>query len=291
MTSRTTPPTTAPHRLTLSAAEYAYLAGRLALRMPPGWEPEPNAEAGAVPAELAERGVLRGDGDLLAVHPSVAMNLQILARPQVMLDTTTTIGTEGRHGLHALAGPLGASLFALADGGVELSLFAATDLGRELARAVVSAEDTGILAILGHGEAAEPPAGTVPLAALHELGVAELLRDADPDASAEVLAGLALSPEEAALAKRVTERTDGGLVCLVTVRMADGLPDSLSDGLSDADTVRAARVTWLHTDAGWSGIRPEPDPAGRRLVRLEPVDRTDLGVWVAPYVAEALSNG
>jgi hypothetical protein len=277
MTSQATPPTTAPHRLMLSAAEYAYLVGRLALSMPPGWEPEPGAEAGATPADLAERGVLRGAGDLLTVHPSVAMNLEILAGPQVMLDTTTTIGTEGRHGLHALAGPLGASLFALADGGVELSLFAATDLGQELVRAVVSEEDTEILATLGRGEPAEPPSGTVPLAALHELGLAELLRDTDPDAPAEVLAGLALSSEEAALARQVTERADGGLVCLVTARLADN--------------VRAARVAWLHTDGGWSGIRPEPDPAGRRLVRLEPVDRPDLGVWVAPYVAEALSNG
>lgn len=266
--------TPAPHRLTLSAPDYAYLVDKLALSMPPGWEPSPEPTAEAHPDELAKRGVLVGGGDLLAVHPSVAMNLRVLAAPTVMLDTTATVGADGLHGLHAVSGELGASLFALPDGAVEVSMFAATDLGRELVRAVPSEEDSGIGSALDNGHSAEPPRGQVPLAALHELGVAELLRGADPDAPAEVLAELRLPAEQAELAAQVAKRTNGGLVCLVTARLAE--------------EVRSARVTWLHTDAGWSGIRP--DPAGQRMVRLEPVGRADLGVWVAPYVAEALNG-
>jgi hypothetical protein len=268
--------TTAPHRLSLSAAGYAYLVDRLELNMPPGWEPAAGDDTRTESAGLIRRGVLTGDGDLTTVHPSVAMNLRILAAPQIMLDTTATIGTAGRHSLHAISGSLGASLVALADRAVELSLFAATDLGRELIRAVPPGQDTGIGSTLGNGLPVEPPRGRVPLVALHELGVAELLRGADPDAPADVLAGLDLPPAEAELARQVAARTDGGLVCQVTGRVAG--------------EVRWARVSWLHTEAGWSGIRPDPDGARRRMVLLEPVDRADLGAWVAPSVAEALAD-
>jgi hypothetical protein len=256
--------TLAAHRLPLSAAEYRYLVERLGLSMPPGWEP--GVAPGVSTDDLVARGVLRGDGDLLAVHPSVEMNLRILAHPRVMLDTSATLGADGLHSVHAVAGSLGASLFALADGGVELSMFAATALGQELIRAVPAAEDG--------------PAGSygrLPLAALQELGLAELLRDADPRAVEEVLGTLRLPADEAALAVRVAAATNGVLVCVITARVAD--------------EVRSARVAWLHANGGWVGIRPDPDSSGRRMVRLEPVAREDLGVWVAPYVAEALADG
>jgi hypothetical protein len=268
--------TTAPHRLTLSAQEYAYLIEKVGASMPPGWEPDPDVAAGGT-EDLVKRGVLRGDGDLLAVHPSVEVNLRILAAPQVMIDTTASIGITGRHGLHAVAGALGASLFELDGGAIELSLFVATDLGKELIRAVPSEEDTEIGAALGNGHPPVQPSGLISLAALHELGVAELLRGADPDAPAEVLADLRLPPEEAELARAVAEQTDGALIGVITARTPEG--------------VRAARVAWLHTGGGWLGIRPAPDGSGRQLVRLEPVARADLGVWVAPYVSEAVTNG
>jgi hypothetical protein len=254
--------TLAAHRLPLSAAEYRYLVNRLGLSMPPGWEP--GVAVGVSTDSLAERGVLRGDG--LAVHPSVELNLGILAAPRVMLDTSATIGDAGLHSMHAVAGSLGASLFALAGGGVELSLFAATALGQELIRAVPAAdsEPAGI-------------AGRLPLAALHELGLAELLRDADPQVVAEVLGTLALPADQATLAARVAGAANGALVCMITARVAG--------------EVRSARVAWLHADGGWVGIRPDPDSSGQRMVRLEPVARADLGVWVAPYVAEALADG
>jgi hypothetical protein len=253
--------TLAAHRLTLSAAEYRFLVDRLGLSMPPGWEPR--VAVGVSTDDLVERGVLRGDE--LTVHPSVELNLGILAAPRVMLDTSATIGAQGLHSLHAVAGSLGASLFALADGGVELSLFAATALGQELIRAVPDS-DGGSAGV----------AGRLPLTALHELGLAELQRDADPSAVAEVLGTLALPPEEAALAARVAGAANGALVCVITARVAG--------------EVRSARVAWLHADGGWVGIRPDPDSSGRRMVRLEPVAREDLGVWVAPAVAEALAD-
>ena len=262
--------TLAPHRLRLSAAEYAYLVDRLELSMPPGWEP--TEEADTEPADLVKRGVLRGDGDLLAVHPSVAVNLGILAAPTVMLDTKTTIGPRGQHCLHAVAGRLGASLFLLEDHAVELSLYAATDLGRELIRAVPSEVDSEIRPTLGEGTGPEALRGRVPLNALHELGVAELLRPGDSEAPAQVLGELHLPPDTARLAGRVAEATDGALVCLITARVDD--------------EVRTGRVAWLHTGDGWLGLRPDTD----RMVLVEPVAREDLGVWVTPFVAEALSD-
>ncbi|HET9139012.1 hypothetical protein [Actinophytocola sp.] len=260
---------TAPHRLRLTAAEYAYLVDRLGLSMPPGWQPDPRDLPPAEPADLVKRGVLDGDGE---VHRSVAMNLKILAGPQVMLDTTATIGGAGLHSLHAIAGRLGASLFELGDGAVELSLFAASDLGGELVRAVPPEAEAEIPAALGETRD-RLPAGRVPVAALHELGIAELLRGADPDAPAEVLAGLGLAPAEARLATEVASRTNGGLVCQVTARVRQD--------------VRSARVAWLHAGDGWLGMRPD---TGRRVL-LEPVGRADLGVWVAPFVAEAVTEG
>jgi hypothetical protein len=93
--------------------------------------------------------VLEGEGDQLSVHPSVLLNLRILAGPMVMVDTTASIGSLGSRSLHAVAGELGASLFALDDGAVELSMFAAVTLGQELIRAVHVEQSTGIASLLG----------------------------------------------------------------------------------------------------------------------------------------------
>ncbi|MFC7618292.1 hypothetical protein ACFQV2_37900 [Actinokineospora soli] len=153
-------------------------------------------------------------------------------------------------------------------------MFKATDLGRELVRAVPAEERGGIGSALDAGDA-EPLRGRVPLAALHELGVAELLREADPDAPGYVLGELDLPAEEAKFAVEVVRRTDGMLRCLVTALIGEG--------------VRSAQLTWLHSDTGWVGIRPAPTGADRKLVDLEPVTREELGVWLAPFVSEALS--
>ncbi|SDI62604.1 hypothetical protein SAMN05192558_106226 [Actinokineospora alba] len=267
--------TVAPHRLTLTAGEFAFLVAKLGVSLPPEWEPAPEIATGAEGDALVGKGVFTGSGDLLKVHPSVESNLRVLAAPKIMFDTTATAGTRGSRSLHALAGPVGASLFMLPDGGVELSMFTAVDLGRELVRAVPAEVSEGIGSALDDPEGVEPLRGSVPLAALHELGVADLLREGDPDAPAYVLAELKLPEAEAKFATEVVRRTDGLLRCLVTALVGDG--------------VRTAQVTWLHTDAGWVGVAPSATGSERKLVDLTPVAREDLGVWLTPFVAEALA--
>jgi len=260
---------TAPHRLRLSAGEYAYLVNRLGLSMPPGWAPRPDDLPRTEPPDLVKRGVLGGDGE---VHRSVAENLRILAGPQVMLDTTATIGGSGLHGVHSVAGHLGASLFELGGGAVELSLFAATDLGEELIRVVPAEPGAEIGTTLGQASD-HPLGGRLPLVALQELGIADVMRGADPGAPGEVLARLGLPAAEADLAAEVASSVDGGLICQVTARIGQD--------------VRSARIVWLHAGGGWLGLRPD---SGRRVL-LDPVARADLGVWVAPYISAAVGGG
>ncbi|KWX10078.1 hypothetical protein TR74_05790, partial [Carbonactinospora thermoautotrophica] len=133
----------------------------------------------------------------------------------------------------------------------------------------------GIVDILsGPSGPAAPPHGRLPLAALENVGPALAFGGA---AGAERAgAELGLSPEELALAREVTARTTGMLRCLVVGPSGD----------QDTDDLLVGQVVWFATDAGWIGL--EPDPAERRMVRLAPVAREDIGTWVAPYVAEVL---
>lgn len=272
------PPTTqapAPHRLVLSTAEFAYLVAKTGMEMPPEWRPNPDTPFGLAESELTKKRVVQGTGDEAEVHRSVQVNLGILANPQVMLDTTVSIAGKGLRSVHAVSGPLGASLFALADGAVELSMFAAVHLGRELIRAVPpDSATTGISSALGES-APDPLRGTVSLTALHEMGVARLMREADPGVQSAVLDKLDLPAAEAKVALQAANRSDGALRCQLTGK-AGG-------------RIASDQVTWLHTDAGWSGITPVPDGSGRKLVKLEPAAREDIGTWVAPFVAAALS--
>ncbi|MGH3721801.1 MAG: ESX secretion-associated protein EspG [Pseudonocardiaceae bacterium] len=265
----------AARRLVLSVGEYRQLVELSGVDMPPGWGPDENADSGAAAAQLTTRGVLEGEGDRLSVHPSVLLNLRILAGPMVMVDTTASIGSLGSRSLHAVAGELGASLFALEDGAVELSMFTAVTLGQELIRAVPVERDTGIASRLGDTtNLHESPGGRVPLDALHELGVAELLARADPLARTAVTERLDLPADQAELVERAG-RSDGGLQCVVTARIGEQI----------ASTV----VVWLHGDSGWVGLLPDPDGSGQQMVRLIPAAREDLGTWVAPMIAGALS--
>jgi hypothetical protein len=265
----------AAHRLVLSAGQYQHLIELAAVDMPPGWEPKVTEHSASVRSELVKRGVLESNDGRFTVHPSVLMNLRNLAAPMVMVDTTVSIGSRESRSLHTVAGQLGASLFALEDGAVELSMFAAVNLGQELIRAVPAEPESGISSLLGGSADLEPlPSGRVPLDALHELGLAALLAGADPDAPRAVLEELDLPADQAYLAARVG-RSDGVLRSLVTGRAPGGVTSSV--------------VIWLHLESGWLGIRPDPDGSGRHLVRLEPVSREDLGTWVAPLVAGVLS--
>ncbi|MFS8101758.1 ESX secretion-associated protein EspG [Lentzea alba] len=262
----------APHRLVLTAGEFAYLVERTGVDLPPAWRP--SADIGPAEAGLIKKRVVDGVGG--EIHRSVIKNLEILALPMVMLDTVAAIDGKGLHSMHAISGPLGASLFELGDGAVEMSMFASADLGEELIRAVPPESqdaNAGIESRLGGGGPEQAPLrGRLPLAALQEMGTARLFRDADPGGPAAVVARLRLSGDEAALARQVATETDGALRCFVVGR----------NGM-------ASQVSWVHTDGGWSGLDPEPDGSGRRIVRLEPADREDLGTWVAPAVAGALA--
>lgn len=264
-----------PRRLRLTAPEYAALVARLGLAMPPGWQPAPVATAGAEAALVARR-VLTTDAGRPGVHPSVAVNLRVLAAPHVMIDTLATVGGRGSRGLHAVSGDLGAALFALPEGAVELSLFASGDLGRELRRAVPPERRRPIRSALGGAAAgpAVPVRGPVRLSVLHELGLAGQWCEADPGALAVALALLDLPECEAALAEQAALRSDGGLVSTVIAGNAGG--------------VAGARVVWLHTDTGWVGLRPDPDASAEDGVLLEPVVPDDLGTWLAPYLAAVL---
>ncbi|RAS59228.1 hypothetical protein C8D87_11588 [Lentzea atacamensis] len=261
----------APHRLVLTAGELTYLVERAGVELPPAWMP--SADIGPAEASLIKKRVVDGVGG--EVHRSVVKNLEILALPMVMLDTVAAIGDKGLHSMHTVSGPLGASLFELGDGAVEMSMFASADLGKELIRAVPpegQGTNAGIESRLGGGGSEQAPLrGRLPLAVLQEMGAARLFRGADPGGPAAVAATLNLSGGEAALARQVATETDGALRCLVVGR----------NGMT-------SQVSWVHTDGGWSGLEPEPDGSGRRMVRLEPAEREDLGTWVAPAVAGAL---
>ncbi len=277
-----------PRRLTLSGTEIELLRRRAEVTLPPGFGTGADvAETAlrAAVAALARRGVVEpaesGDPLECQVHPSVLANLSVLAaRPRVLLRTEVSLGDTGSRAVHAVSGPLGASLFALADDAVELSMFAARDLGRELVRAVPPVEAEagrgGIVDVLsGTSGPAAPPRGRLPLAALENVGPALAFGG---DAGAERAgAELGLSREELALAREVTARTTGVLRCLVIGPSGD---QDTVDGLL------AGQVVWFATDAGWVGLEPDPDP--RRMVRLVPVAREDIGTWVAPYVAGEL---
>ncbi|EWC60572.1 hypothetical protein UO65_4144 [Actinokineospora spheciospongiae] len=280
MPAATDQPVTAPHRLVLTAAEYAFLVAESGFDLPPEWAPAPDITTGAEAAALLDRGMLRGSGDLTTVHPSVEANLRVLAAPRIMIDTTATVGARGSRSLHAFNGALGASLFLLPEAAVELSLFAAVDLGRELVRAVPAWQAGGFGSLLDDPVTEAPLRGSVPLDALHELGIADLMREADPGAAAHVLDVLRLPEAEAAFAQEVVRRTDGVLRCLAT---------AVVHASSDRPQVRSAQLTWLHSDTGWVGIRPAAVGTDRRLVELAPVERDEIGVWLAPYVAEALT--
>ena len=269
-----------PRRLVLAAAELAVLC-RLAgdLTLPPGFEPAVATGAarhGAVPGEqaalaaaagaLVKRGAVQPGpgGDPLAgrVHPSVAANLAVLAGPEVLLITRARYGTARVQAAHAVAGVLGASLAWLSDRLAELSLFAATGLGRELLRAVPEPA----------GAPGPPPAGRVSLDALTHLGM--VLPD-HPERAGQQAAERNLDRAQVQLVQALARQPHGVLHCLVT---GPGVPR------------RVGQVVWFGTPAGWVGAQPETGPQGERLVRLIPVEREDLGVWVAPMVAEVLGS-
>ena len=269
MTQRIARPTNlSAHRLLLSAAEFEVLRDTSGLTMPPGFDqpvPLSTKTRQAAIASLAARAVITAEPDdeaelaTDALHPSVAANLVVLARPEVLIRTDVSLADGALLAVHTIAGQLGASLFAAVGGGAELSMFAATDLGRELTRVVPAPQPQGPRIGESLGEpASDQLTGRLPLAALE-----------DPKAA---------TGEHERLAGEVDRRTNGVLRTLVTAP-----PDSAETGL------RVGQVVWLATNTGWVGARPETAINGERMVSLEPVQDADLGAWVAPYIPEVLA--
>lgn len=271
----------AARRLTLSAAEFALLAEAGGVRLSSGFGPDADPgddQRREAAVSLAGRGVLTEAGEDWAPVPAVAANLGVLAGPHVTLQAEVSVGERGTRALYALRGELAVSVFALADGAAELSMFPATSLGRELVRAVPPDEQLRagyqrIDRILGgDGGSFRPLSGRLPLAALARHPVARPgAGEVEPDGAAPVLDAAARE-----LADRVHRDTVGAMRWLVSGATADG--------------VAVGQVIWLATITGWVGLRPEPGAGGARDVVLRPARRTEIGAWLAPYVARILEG-
>ncbi|WP_412752113.1 ESX secretion-associated protein EspG [Krasilnikovia sp. M28-CT-15] len=257
-------------RLALSPVEFSVLVGAGHLVAPPGFDVRTLTaeETAAGVATLRTRGVcVPGDGATIQLVEAVAANVAVLAAATVTIQVEVSVRERGLRAVVAVAGSLGASLFTLADGAVELSLFPALGLGAELIRAVPAAErseavESRIAAALGGDGTDVRVTGRLPLAALES--VTEYVAPASTP--------VPLTDAQQALAAQVNRRTTGLMSCLVTGRIRGDLA--------------VGQVVWLATDSGWLGLRPDPDPDGTRMVVITPVDRADIGAWVAEYVAE-----
>jgi hypothetical protein len=269
---------TAARRLTLTGPQWTMLCRVAGVTAPLGFGPlaDRTDDAAFGPhAPLDDVAVVRELIDLGAlasvdrVHPSVAANLAVLARPAAAVRAEVSVGTAGQRAVFAVRGSLGASLFALEGEGVELSMFASTRLGYELIRCVPDEAETPQSAIVDALWAgAAPVPGRVPLLALG----GRTPDDGQP---------LALADAEAALARYLSAQTIGVLHC---VAMGPAVPAPGGGG----SAAPAGAVVWWLTNSGWVGLRPAPDGSGRRMVEVVPVQRQELGSWLAPYLARIL---
>ncbi|MGI5146848.1 hypothetical protein ACQEVC_10755 [Plantactinospora sp. CA-294935] len=273
------------HRLLLSAPEWALLLHASGLRPPPGFAPAdpPTDQPPETATALADRGIVTTDPDnptgYRPVAP-VATNLATLGAARAIVQLEVTTGNRGTRAVIAVAGNVGSGLIALDDGGVELSMFASVTLAAELIRAVPPAHElagpraTLLDQALGGARGGRELVGRLPLAALAEYGQAGDLAGAS--GRQQVVSALGLTAAQAWLAEQVNSRTVGVLRAVVTGRVGDA--------------VGVGQVVWLATDDGWLGLRPVPDGSGRRMVVLESVGREDIGVWLAPYLAQILAD-
>ncbi len=271
---------TAARRLTLTGPQWTMLCRVAGVATPPGFGPlaDRTDDAASAPhAPFDDVAVVRELIDLGAVasvdrvHPSVAANLAILARPAAAVRAEVSVGTAGQRAVFAVRGSLGASLFAREGEGVELSMFSSTRLGYELIRCVPDAtetpQSTNVDALWA---GAAPVPGRLPLL---------VLGDQAPGREQP----LRLTDAEAALARYLSAQTIGVLHC-VAMGPATPVPSPGDDG----SAAPAGAVVWWLTNSGWVGLRPSPDGSGRRMVEVVPVRREELGSWLAPYLARIL---
>ncbi|MBF9128572.1 hypothetical protein I0C86_06160 [Plantactinospora sp. S1510] len=271
-------------RLVLTAPQWTFLVHRTGLTPPPGFavldEPEPDVLR-AAGQELAARGVVTVDDDPAECRPVAAVlaNLATFVAARVVLRMEVSVEGRSARAVLAVAGPAGAALVALPEGAVELSMFEAVALGRELVRVVPAVRDlTGAARGLGQalgGGSNSGVSGRLPLAAL-----AEYTRSGDLAGTvgrAEAVAALGLTAAQVRLVEQVQARTTGVLRVVVSGRSSAGLG--------------VGQVVWLASEDTWLGLRPEPDGSGRRMVAVRPVAREEIGVWLAPYLGQLVEDG
>jgi hypothetical protein len=259
-----------PRRLVLSAEDFDALVRRAGVRLPPPFDTT-RFDPTELDTTVAEKG---------EVHPSVRANLSVLARPDLLVRLDASVPAGDSRAVFAVAGPLGASLFAQAAGSVELSMFAAADLGRELIRGVPRSGDEPAARVhesLAPGVPDTPPwrGQRVGRTALAEYGSARRLFGA-----ADAAAALGLAPDEADLVAELTDRTRGSLRALV-----HGRPHGADRA------VLVGQVVWVATDLGWVELVPSNmDGSGGAAIELELVTRELIGTRLAPMIAQVLSE-
>jgi hypothetical protein len=272
----------APRRLVLSAADFASLVRRAGVRLPPPFSAESSAQFSVqIPVESLGSPPATGDGTG-PVHPSLAANLAVLARPDLLVRIDADLPGGASRAVFGVSGAIGASLFALAgadgrsassraEGAVELSMFAGTWLGRELIRAVPEPPSVGVGSSLApDGGEPEWAGRRVSRTALAEYGPARRLVG-----PREAAAALGLTDADAELVADLTDRTQGTLRALV-----HGRPHGADHG------VLVGRVIWFATDAGWYELAPS-DVDEVELVR---VTRERIGTRLAPMIAQVLAE-
>ncbi len=291
-------------RLVLDPDELHVLLDLTGLRLPPGFTaptaPTPQ-EAGDGPPlsqRLLERGLVRhGDDGALEVVPALLANLLVLAAPAASVSVEGSRAEGALKAGYAVRGGLGASLFLLPGGRIELSVFEDIGLGDQLVRAVpepLSAGSTPRLNLgpnggagAGAGDGVEgdgtdaAEAGATTMAGRYPLAVL-----AGPSGLAEDQFGV--SPEldrlEAPARDRVRwvrSHLDAELRFLAIGKGRDGLV--------------ATPMLWVGAGPQWYAVDPVPSTAAEldagltRMVRLVPVAREQVGTWLAPGIAAALT--
>jgi hypothetical protein len=247
----------APRRLVLSAENFESLVRRAGVRVPPPFDS--SFDPGIAPG---------GAGPVI---PAVAVNLGVLARPDLLVRVDAHLFSGESRSVFAIAGRLGASLFALADDAVELSMFAATSLGAELIRAVPEPPSIRLRSSLAPDDGQPDWAGRrVARTTLAEYGPARRLLG-----RAEAAAILGLDAADAQLVAELTDATRGTLRVLV-----HGRPHGPDRG------VLVGQVVWIATDVGWYELAPSDVDE----VELVPVTRQAIGTRLAPMVAQVLGE-
>lgn len=271
------------HRLTLTGPEWLVLCRTAGVPLDE-WigpaDPPAEQELAAARDALTARGVLDGDAEA-GVHPSLAANLAIFAVPSALVRAEVSMGDRGLRAAYAVQALLGASVFTLAGGGAELSMFPAAELGEELLRCVpeIPAGAGRTISRLVPDALKLSLVGRLPLSALTDYG-------AVPGFVPGAAGRAALTEAEAALATELSGRTVGVLHCQVVGVKPPEPGDEATQAL-------AGDVVWFATDTGWVGLSPHPDGSGRQLVDLVPVNPDEIGSWLAPYLARIweLSHG